>query len=109
MRHTSDSIPFAIPFYIRSSADILRAYRFLSFIFQDEAAIIAAKQFALETRSKLLRKGCAKAALEVYVNYAHGDEGPVAWYSERKLPRLLALKSRWDPKNLFKWTNGLLQ
>lgn len=84
-------------------------YMFLSFIFQDEAASVAAKQFALKTRSKLLRKGCGTSPLEVYVNYAHGDEGPVAWYSERKLPRLLALKSRWDPKNLFKWTNSLLQ
>ncbi|KAI1313330.1 FAD binding domain-containing protein [Xylaria venustula] len=81
----------------------------LSFTFQDEAASVVAKQFALKTRSKLLEKGCRKSPLEVYVNYAHGDEGPVAWYSERKLPRLRALKSRWDPKNLFKWTNGVLQ
>lgn len=62
----------------------LRAYRFLFFVFQDEAARVAAKKFALETRSKLLQRGCAKSPIEVYVNYAHGDEGPVAWYSERK-------------------------
>ncbi|KAI0096946.1 FAD binding domain-containing protein [Nemania sp. FL0031] len=86
-----------------------KGHMFLSFTFQDEAASVVAKEFALKTRSKLVEQGCSKSPLEVYVNYAHGDEGPVAWYSERKLPRLLALKSRWDPKNLFKWTNGLLQ
>ncbi|KAJ2991370.1 hypothetical protein NUW58_g2537 [Xylaria curta] len=37
----------------------------------------------------------------VYVNYAIGDEGPAAWWSEANLPKLRALKARWDPHNLF--------
>ncbi|KAJ9148278.1 FAD binding domain family protein [Pleurostoma richardsiae] len=43
----------------------------------------------------------------VYVNYAHGDEGPVAWYSSRKLHKLKALKTRWDPTGLFNWYNPI--
>lgn len=39
--------------------------------------------------------------LEVYINYAHGDEGPAVWYGESNLPRLEALKKRWDPQNVF--------
>lgn len=65
------------------------------------------EEFGLETRKKLVATGSRNGALEVYVNYAHGDEGQVAWYSERKLPKLRALKSRWDPQQLFHWTNGI--
>ncbi|XXG96375.1 hypothetical protein Hte_002657 [Hypoxylon texense] len=84
-------------------------HMFLSFVFPDEASAAVAEQFALATREKLVATGSKGKQLTVYVNYAHGDEGRVAWYSERKLPKLLALKSRWDPKNLFKWTNALVQ
>ena len=41
--------------------------------------------------------------LTTYSNYAHGDEGPEAWYSARKLPQLSALKRKWDPDQLFRW------
>lgn len=37
----------------------------------------------------------------VYINYAFGDEGPEVWYGKANLPRLVALKKRWDPKNKF--------
>ncbi|RFU27488.1 hypothetical protein B7463_g8856, partial [Scytalidium lignicola] len=47
-------------------------------------------------------------SLQVYVNYAHGTEGLSAMYSDRKLPRLLALKREWDPKGLFSFNNPLL-
>lgn len=40
-------------------------------------------------------------SLQVYVSYGHGDEGPVPLYGERKLPRLRALKEKWDPAGLF--------
>lgn len=43
--------------------------------------------------------------LATYVNFAHGDEGPTAWYSARKLQKLSALKRQWDPKGLFSWHN----
>lgn len=39
--------------------------------------------------------------LSVYVNFAHGDEGPRAWYTREKLDRLTSLKRRWDPMELF--------
>lgn len=41
--------------------------------------------------------------LSVYVNYAHGDEGARAWYSQRKLAKLASLKRTWDPEQLFSW------
>lgn len=43
--------------------------------------------------------------LSVYVNYAHGDEGANAWYSQRKMAKLSSLKQTWDPKQLFSWYN----
>ncbi|ROV92439.1 hypothetical protein VPNG_09576 [Cytospora leucostoma] len=42
--------------------------------------------------------------LELYVTYAHGDEGPQVWYRE-KLEQLVQLKKRWDPKKLFGFMN----
>ena len=39
--------------------------------------------------------------LQIYVSYGHGDEGPVPLYGERKLPRLRALKQKWDPDKRF--------
>lgn len=37
----------------------------------------------------------------VYFNYAFGDEGPAAWYSEANLPKLRELKAKWDPDYVF--------
>ncbi|PYH88739.1 FAD-binding domain-containing protein [Aspergillus ellipticus CBS 707.79] len=39
--------------------------------------------------------------MEIYLNYAHGDEGPEVWYSPQHLPPLSQLKSQWDPDQLF--------
>ncbi|EAW08664.1 FAD-binding oxidoreductase [Aspergillus clavatus NRRL 1] len=36
-----------------------------------------------------------------YVNEAYGDEGPEVWFGAHNLPRLVALKQKWDPKNQF--------
>ena len=97
MRSILDSVANVIP------------HRFLSFVLPDEAAAPVAEQFAAATRERLVATGSKSKSLSVYVNYAHGDEGRAAWYSERKLPRLLTLKARWDPKTLFNWSNGLIQ
>ncbi|KIA75595.1 FAD-dependent oxidase [Aspergillus ustus] len=43
----------------------------------------------------------------VYVSYAHGDEPLENKYGARKLPRLLRLKKKWDPKGIFSFNNGL--
>lgn len=40
-------------------------------------------------------------SLAVYSNYAHGDESPKAWYGERKLRKLAAIKKAWDEHELF--------
>lgn len=41
----------------------------------------------------------------VYVNFAHGDEGPAVWYGARKLEKLSRLKRIWDPHGLFNFYN----
>jgi fumiquinazoline A oxidase len=43
----------------------------------------------------------------VYVNFAHGDEGPAVWYGARKLRRLGLLKHQWDPHGLFSFYNAI--
>lgn len=43
----------------------------------------------------------------VYVNYAHGDETLGDRYGEKKLDRLIGLKKKWDPKNIFGFNNAL--
>lgn len=45
------------------------------------------------------------AELQAFVNYAHGDEGPEAWYTSAKLPKLTALKNEYDPLQLLSWNN----
>ncbi|KAL8992184.1 MAG: hypothetical protein Q9169_007296 [Polycauliona sp. 2 TL-2023] len=39
--------------------------------------------------------------LAVYPNYARGDEGAEAWYGAENLPRLAAIKRKYDPKERF--------
>ncbi|KXG46525.1 FAD-binding, type 2 [Penicillium griseofulvum] len=46
--------------------------------------------------------------LRIYVSYAHGTEGLNPMYGPEKLPRLMKLKKKWDPKGLFNYNNGLL-
>lgn len=60
----------------------------------------------LSTRA-LFQKTSGFPTLTVYENYAHGDEGAVAWYNAAKLPKLIALKTLWDPKKLFSFTNPI--
>lgn len=43
----------------------------------------------------------------IYVNYARGDETLEQKYGARKLPRLAALKKKYDPDNVFGWNNAL--
>ncbi|KAK8023539.1 hypothetical protein PG993_011605 [Apiospora rasikravindrae] len=45
-------------------------------------------------------KASGFASPQIYVNYAHGDEGSGAWYGS-SLPRLRMLKQKYDPENRF--------
>lgn len=51
--------------------------------------------------------GASTNNTEVYVNYGHGDEGELGWYTARKLPRLRALKREYVPHGLFSNYNAL--
>ncbi|KAJ5422629.1 hypothetical protein N7491_011074 [Penicillium cf. griseofulvum] len=46
--------------------------------------------------------------LRIYISYSHSTEGLNPMYGPEKLPRLLKLKKKWDPKGLFNYNNGLL-
>ncbi|KIM92951.1 hypothetical protein OIDMADRAFT_96286, partial [Oidiodendron maius Zn] len=70
----------------------------------DASDIPSLNQFGQEVR-RLAQKGSGSTDLETYVNFGHGDEGPAAWYSARKLPALRALKAVYDPGNLFRYYN----
>ena len=60
----------------------------------------AVDEFVIPARTEFI-KNTGFNAFSVYPNYARGDEGPIAWYSAQNLPRLTALKQKWDPKQLF--------
>lgn len=55
----------------------------------------------------MLYKTSGSTTKDVFVNFAHGDEGPESWYTERKLGRLRALKKVYDPHGVFTHYNGL--
>ncbi|KAL9594846.1 MAG: hypothetical protein Q9179_005215 [Wetmoreana sp. 5 TL-2023] len=70
------------------------------------AAATAANKLAQELRTAFA-KTSGYDQLEIYVSYAHGDEDPAAWYGKDKLPRLVELKNKWDPNNIFRYDNPL--
>ncbi|KUL83490.1 hypothetical protein ZTR_10799 [Talaromyces verruculosus] len=74
----------------------------LDFPVNDDAVINFAEQWIPEFTDT---GGFNKS--RVYVSYAHGDESLPTKYGEKKLPRLLELKKKWDPKGLFSFNNGL--
>lgn len=45
--------------------------------------------------------------MHIYVSYAHGTEGLDPMYGAEKLPKLLNLKQKWDPKGVFRYNNAL--
>ncbi|KAH7302935.1 hypothetical protein B0I35DRAFT_365798 [Stachybotrys elegans] len=47
------------------------------------------------------------AGLSVYVNYSQGDESLEQIYGARNLPRLAALKAKYDPDNVFRFNNPI--
>lgn len=51
--------------------------------------------------------GYADEGGTIYVNYARGDEPLESVYGVHKLPRLAALKKKWDPNRVFAYNNVL--
>ena len=72
----------------------------------DSPAANAANVLAKQVRSDFI-KTSGYPEHHVYVSYAHGDEDPKAYYSAEKLPRLVDLKNKWDPKNVFRFDNSI--
>lgn len=65
-----------------------------------------ANNFAKGIRDDLVRTS-GYSGLSAYVNYAWGDETLEQIYRADKLRTLKALKKKWDPKNLFGFSNGI--
>lgn len=65
-----------------------------------------ANNFAKELRSDLVATS-GYSGLSAYVNYAWGDETLEQIYRKDKLQRLKTLKKKWDPNNVFRFSNGL--
>lgn len=66
----------------------------------------AVNDFAREVRQDLAAES-GYPDLSVYVSYAHGDETVEQVYGKDKLPRLVGLKKRWDPNNVFAYNHAL--
>lgn len=66
----------------------------------------AANDLATSHRTSL-QSTSGFSSLQVYVNGAHGDEEPETLYSAEKLPKLMDLKKKWDPGNVFRFNNPL--
>ncbi|KAI0154622.1 FAD-binding domain-containing protein [Xylariaceae sp. FL1272] len=65
----------------------------------------AANKFARSLRDEFASTS-GYNGLAVYVSYAHGDETLEEIYGP-SLPRLVALKKKWDPDNVFGYNNAL--
>ncbi|KAI1120067.1 FAD-binding domain-containing protein [Nemania abortiva] len=65
-----------------------------------------ANAFAKELRADLFATS-GYPDLSVYVSYAYGDETPEQKFGQHKLPRLIELKKKWDPDNVFGYCNPL--
>ncbi|KAH8594178.1 hypothetical protein B0O99DRAFT_742092 [Bisporella sp. PMI_857] len=69
-------------------------------IYTDPALDEPTEKLLLSLREKLQSTSGFEEP-HIYLNYAYGDEGPAAWWSEANLPKLRELKATWDPNNLF--------
>lgn len=72
----------------------------------DQALVAAADAFALGLHSSWNETGgYAEVGGAVYLNYAAGTEPIEARYGAAKLPKLAQLKQKWDPDNVFAYSN----
>jgi hypothetical protein len=72
----------------------------------DTATRAAAEATGKDVRSTLAATS-GYGGLSVYVNYAIGDEKLEQIYGVDKLPRLAALKKKYDPANVFRFHHAL--
>ncbi|CAG7946347.1 unnamed protein product [Penicillium nalgiovense] len=84
----------------------ISAHEMFTFSFTDSSIGGKVDDFALAA-VKAFNATSGFDGLHIYVSYAHGTEGLNAMYGAEKLPRLLKLKKKWDPKGLFSYNNGL--
>ncbi|KAI0972366.1 FAD-binding domain-containing protein [Xylaria arbuscula] len=66
-----------------------------------------ANAFAKELRADLVATS-GYPELSAYVSYAYGDETLEQKFGRDKLPRLMELKKKWDPQNVFGYCNPLI-
>lgn len=59
---------------------------------------------------QILWEGSGESTLATYVNYAYGDETPLAWYGSEswRQERLRALKTEFDPEGKFSFYAPIL-
>ncbi|CAI7678275.1 unnamed protein product [Penicillium pancosmium] len=101
----SNEGPMAVPDNATAYAyrDV-KTYMNIEGFYPDSSLDDAVNKFATLSRQDFA-KTSGFDQLAVYSNYARGDEGPIAWYGDRKLPKLSALKRKWDPEQRFSVSN----
>ncbi|KAH7355885.1 hypothetical protein BKA66DRAFT_377034, partial [Pyrenochaeta sp. MPI-SDFR-AT-0127] len=88
-----------------SSHREIETHVLMTYNYNDASIDAAVSDFADASRQKLV-KTSGFPELELYTTYAHGDEGAQAWYRD-SLPRLQALKKKYDPENRFRFFNPI--
>ena len=88
--------------FVPSDADSSSRY-WEQFYPQEDTYLDQVTQNFLVQSRKLFQPTSGYKNLTLYLNYANGDEGPEVWYSPAKLPRLAALKRKYDPTEQFSY------
>lgn len=78
-------------------------YTFVALQINDDSQDDAINSFGASFQAEMAESS-GYDDLRVYINYGR-DEGEEVWYSEGKLPRLKALKRKYDPMELFSHYN----
>ncbi|RAH42315.1 FAD-binding oxidoreductase [Aspergillus brunneoviolaceus CBS 621.78] len=83
-------------------------YVMLQFVWSTSDSSVEAPSIAMAQKVRdTLIETSGYDDLAVYVNYANGDEALEEMYGARKLPRLAELKKKYDPSNVFRYSNPL--
>ncbi|KAJ5783898.1 CAZyme family AA7 [Penicillium psychrosexuale] len=85
----------------------ISAHEMFSFNITDSSLGDKIDDFAIAALESFNATSGFDGDMHIYVSYAHGTEGLDPMYGAEKLPTLLNLKKKWDPKGLFSYNNGL--